>query len=120
MSLDKRLRVALTGIVPVIEPHQYRGTELEYATFNYSQLPDLIADSAPRVARYIVQVHWYLPLQPQGDVDTVNPNATKALIAAALARACGTWPSIEDATDNDGQHYVFELEAMEGGGYGSV
>lgn len=120
MSPDAILREALTPIVPTVVPHVYRGEDLEYITYNYSTLPALDADSAPRAAIHLLQIHWYLPAAPEGSVNNVNPNAKKLLISAALAGVFGTWPEIVDASDEDGQHYVFELQAMEGGGYGPV
>ena len=120
MSPDAILRAALTPIVPTVVPHVYRGKELEYITYNYSTLPVLDAESAPRAAVHLLQVHWRLPAKAEGAVDNSNPNPKKLLISEALADVFGSWPSIVDASDEEGQHYVFELQAMEGGGYGPV
>lgn len=106
--IDEIINAAISPIVPALEPNRYRGEALEYVTWNYTTIPVIFADSTPDAARYLIQVHWFLPHE-------VNPNAKKLSICRALHNAGLTYPSITNATDKDGQHYVFECEFADGG-----
>jgi hypothetical protein len=107
MNLDERIRTALSGICDVIVPQVYTGTALEYIVFNYSEYPLAFADNAPQAVGYSVQIHLFVPLK-------VNPNAKKESIKSALFSAGFSYPSIQDVTDNEGQHWVFECEYLMG------
>lgn len=106
MNLDEKIRTALSGIVDTIVPHVYTGGSTEYIVFNYSEYPLEFAADAPRTIGHAIQVHLYMPM-------SANPNATKALIKTALFTAGFEYPSIQDVSDLDGQHYVFETEYVE-------
>jgi hypothetical protein len=106
MNLDERIRTALDGVCSVVVPQVYTGAETEYIVFNYSEYPLTFADDAPQTLGYSVQVHLFLPLK-------VNPNTKKESIKSALFAAGFTYPSIQDVTDEDGQHYVFETNYNE-------
>ena len=107
MSIDAAIRTALTPIVPIVKPNVHTGTELEYIVFNYTELPTLHADNVPHAIRYLVQAHWYLPAN-------VNPNTKKKQIKQALLNADFTYPSTTNASDGEGQHFVFEMEYCNG------
>lgn len=108
MSVDENLVATLSFIVGAVAPNEYTGTELEYAVWNYNILPAVFAESKPEAARYLVQVHWFLP-------HSVNPAAKRRRICQALHDARFTYPSVVNASDKDGQHYVFECEYVDGG-----
>ncbi len=101
MNLDERIRTALDGICGVIVPQVYTGTATEYIVFNYSEYPLEFADNAPHTVGYSVQVHLFMPLK-------ANPNTMKDSIQNALFTAGFSYPSIQDVTDEEGQHYVFQ------------
>lgn len=101
MNLDERIRTALDGVCDVIVPQVYTGDAQEYIVFNYSEYPLVFADDAPQSIGYSVQVHLFMPLK-------VNPNTKKDSIKNALFSAGFSYPSIQDVTDDEGQHYVFE------------
>lgn len=101
MNLDERIRTALDGVCNVVVPQVYTGAETEYIVFNYSEYPLVFADDEPQTIGYSVQVHLFMPLKP-------NPNAKKDSIKNALFAAGFTYPSIQDVTDDEGQHYVFQ------------
>lgn len=107
MSIDAAIRTALTPIVPIVKPNVHTGSETEYIVFNYTELPTLHADNRPHAIRYLVQVHWYLPTN-------VNPNTKKKQIKNALLDAGFTYPSTTNASDGEGQHFVFECEGIDG------
>lgn len=110
MSVDQALQTALTPMGIPVSPNIYTGEELEYIVTNYSTIPEVYADRAPHAARYVVQVHYLLP---HGQ----NPNIMLQGISRALWEQGFTWPSIVNAGDSDGQHYVLECEFVNGGGY---
>lgn len=100
MNLDARIRTALTGICDVIVPQVYTGDAAEYIVFNYSEYPLEFADNSPHTVGYSIQVHLFMPLK-------ANPNTMKNSIQNALFTAGFSYPSIQDVTDEEGQHYVF-------------
>lgn len=105
------LSKALETVLPDASfPNAYTGGLLEYAVWNYSEIPTVFADRAPHAARYLIQVHHYLPHK-------INPNTIKRQLQRALFAAGCTWPNVVNASDADGQHYVFECEWCDGGGY---
>ena len=100
MNLDARIKAALAGICGVVVPQVYTGTATEYIVFNYSEYPLEFADNAPHTVGYSIQVHLFMPLK-------ANPNTKKNSIQNALFTAGFSYPSIQDVTDEEGQHYVF-------------
>lgn len=100
MNLDQRIKNALDGICDVIVPQVYTGDAQKYIVFNYSEYPLEFADNAPHTVGYSVQVHLFMPLK-------TNPNTMKNNIQNSLFTAGFSYPSIQDVTDEEGQHYVF-------------
>lgn len=111
MSVDSKISAALESVLPeAVFPNVYTGTLLEYAVWAYTEIPEVFADRAPRAARYLIQVHYFLPPKK-------NPNSNKRALQRALFEAGCTWPSILNAGDAEGQHYVLECEYADGGGF---
>lgn len=108
MNIDQRIKEALTPIIPEVQPDIYTGDAVEYIVWNYNLGPVLFADSTPDAARYFVQVHMYLP-------SGVNPIQKRIDICRAMHTAGFTYPSVTNASDKSGQHYVFECEYTDGG-----
>lgn len=106
MSFDSRIREKLLPIVDPVEPKRYKGNALEYIVFNYSTYPTLFAEGRPHAFVHFLQVHYYLP-------HGVNPNQKLGQIAAAIFDIGCTWPSIVDASDDEGQHYVLECQGKD-------
>lgn len=105
------LQSALDSVLPQsVYPNLYTGPNTEYVVWNYNTLPSVWADGAPHAARYLVQVHYYLPHKKK-------PTAIIQAISAALFSAGFTWPDVTDAADAEGQHYVLECEYVDGGGF---
>lgn len=107
MSLDSELRAAVLPIVPICKPNQYDGNALEYCVFSYTEMPACFGDNAPGAIRYLIQLHWFLPTG-------VRVAAKKQQLRRALASIDCTYPSVENVSDGDGQHYVFECEYVGG------
>lgn len=108
MTIDETLKSTLSQFVPELAPNQYTGNALEYVVWNYNLVPVIFADSTPDAARYFVQVHMYLP-------SGVNPIQKRIDICRAMHTAGFTYPSVTNASDKSGQHYVFECEYTDGG-----
>lgn len=112
-DVDTVLQAAISPLFPCA-PNQYHGKELEYVVWNYYQISSVYAEDLPAAARYPTQVHYYLP-------HGKNPNTGKLQLQRALFDAGFTWPSITNASDSEGQHYVLECEYVNAGGvYGQA
>lgn len=107
MTIDSRINTAVKTVVAECRPNVYDGSSLEYAVYNYTQIPAINADGRPHAMRYLIQVNVYLP-------HGKNPNQIKKTLANALLTAGFTYPTITNASDSNGQHYAFEFEGMDG------
>lgn len=107
IHIEQRVKEALSPIVPIVEPNVYRGSAKEYIVFNYSTFGSTFAEGRPTATIYLLQVHHYLPTNG-------NPYTARQSIIDALQSIGCTWASIADATDAEGQHWVFECQYKEG------
>ena len=111
MTLNEKIIAIVTPIVPVCVP-DLLVTEAgetppeEYCTFNYNELSDALGDNRAHAMRALVQLHYLAPLK-------ANTVATRRKLWQALASVDEfTAPDITNATDQTGQHYVYEFEAV--------
>lgn len=105
--MGDRIKAAVEPLVPVCVPNLYTGDAKEYCTYNYNEIPAAFGDNRPNAVRYLVQVHWFLPLKQR-------PVPKKKALRRALGTLpASTWPTIEDASDALGQHYVYEFESVD-------
>ena len=107
MTLEAMLREAVLPIVPICEPELYEGEAEEYCTFNATEIPEGFGDNGPRAIRYLFQLHWFLPRGKR-------PMKTKRELCRAVLEAGFTYPSVENASDQDSQHFVLEFEGIDG------
>lgn len=107
MSMETRIREAVTPHVPECVANVYTGTAQIYCTFNMTELPEGFGDNRARAIRYLVQLHLFLPSRS-------DPYELKRKLRGALIAARFTTPAITNASDSDGQHYVFEFEGVDG------
>ena len=107
MSVEAALREAVLPIVPICEPELYEGEAQEYCTFTVNRIPEGFGDGEPRYLRGLIQLHWFLP---RG----VSPMKKRRELCRAVLEAGFTYPSVENASDKDGQHYVLEFEGLDG------
>ena len=103
MNLDEELRRALTPIVSACLPVDYDGEEPEYIAYTYDERGGAFGDDRSEALIHELRLHWYLPA---GE----NPNAKKRLLRNALETLGFTSPVITNASDSEGQHFVFECE----------
>lgn len=106
MDINEAILETVTPIVAVCVPDLYTGTEQEYCTFDYIEAPVHFGDDCPEYTLYSVQLHWCLPLG-------CDPRAKKAQLKRAIADGDFTYPSVTNASDEDGLHFVFEFEYVE-------
>jgi hypothetical protein len=108
MSCAEALQTALKPLGLPVYPNKYTGPELEYIVTNYTTLGSAHGGDFAQAARYLVQVHYYLP-------DKKNPNDMLAQICRALAAADFSCPDIVPGHSDHGQHWAIECEYCDGG-----
>ena len=107
MTLNERIIAVVTPIVPVCVP-DLLVTEAgetppeEYCTFDYTQTAGLAGDDGTDVGLARVQLHYLAP--------TVAKR--RALTAAIEETDEFSLPTVSPTTDELGQHYVFEFDAL--------
>lgn len=111
VSVEARIVAALSPFGDLVEKSLLYAAANKrprrYFTFVCQSVGDAYGDDEPGCERWLVQVHLFAPL---GENCIRRAGATKrALFAAGF-----TWPRMVDATDQDGQHYVFECETAAG------
>ena len=108
MSLNEEIRSVVTPIVPVCDPDYYGGEQKTYCTFGYTEIPANPGDNVPQAYRCLVDLHLFLP---RGESSVVIRRTLRRSITAV-----DTWtaPTITNASDESGQHFVFEFEAIGG------
>lgn len=112
MSINEEIKRTVGRLVPLCVPSPYTPTpdkinNTEYVTFNYTALGDDFGDDTANAIRYLLQIHWFLPTG-------TNPMKKKKQIKCALLDMGCTYPEVFDASDEDGQHFVFEAEYTDG------
>ena len=100
MSINSRIKTALDGLTnDHAAADTYKGREAEYIVFDFGD-----DDAGHYLA--LVQVHLYAPHEK-------NTVKLRREISRRLVSAGFTRPSITPASDERGQHYVFECESAE-------
>lgn len=107
MMLNQRLRTALEQLGMPVLPDVDTGNRERCMVFHYDLRPAQFAGNEPCWYKALVQVHLFLPLGEDGV-------ALQGQVIRALAGAGFTWPEVVDATDEEGQHKVFECELLLG------
>lgn len=105
MSVNQKIIAAVGALGLPVVPGVDGAHRDRVITFNYELIPAQWADDRPRYWRALIQVHLMLP-------PSENGLALKGALAKALADHGFIWPEIADATDQEGQHYVFETEQI--------
>lgn len=111
MSVEAMVKAALDRFGDPVEKSVLYAAAGErparYYTFSCDSLGDDFGDDEPGAEVWLVQVHLFAPLW-ENCVGRVR-ETKRALFAAGF-----TWPDVTDATDTDGQHYVFEFKTAQG------
>ena len=111
MSVESRIVAALSPFGDPVEAALLYAAAQDLPprdyTFSCSSYGDDFGDDEPGCERWQVSVHFFAPLDE-------NVTARVRKTKAALFQAGFTWPRSEDASDQDGRHFVFECETAEG------
>ena len=117
MSINARIIQAVTPVVSVCVPEPYDPASgdaaPEYCTFSYTEMPDSFGDDGPEVIRYLIRLNYYAPLHA-GNGGSNNTMARRKALRQAIFSAGFTYPSVENATDDEYQHFVYEFEDVDG------
>lgn len=107
MTVNERIRAALLPFGDPVFAAVATGDVQRYYAFNYTTLGADYADNDPSHERYLIQVHFFCP----NSYDTVErvKQTKRSLRSAGM-----TWPEMTNASDENGQHVVFECEYAEG------
>lgn len=109
-DVDEAAMAAIAPLFPdACAPNEYKGNAVEYVVWNAYVIPQAYGERLPAAARYPTQVHYYLP-------SGVDPRPGRLALQRALFEQGFTWPSITNASDNEGQHYVLECDYVNAGG----
>ena len=103
MSVESKIKTALNSLGYKIYPGNYNGADETYFVFNHNTMPDDFGDNKPQHERALVQVHLFCPHE-------FNSVKLRKDTKAALLGAGLTYPSMTNAGDEDGQHWVFESQ----------
>lgn len=110
MNIEAQVKAALDAFGDPVEKSVLDAASRErparYYTFSCNSLGDDFGDDVPGCERCLVSVHLFAPLN-ENCIRRVR-KTKRALFAAGF-----TWPEVVDATDQDGQHYVFECEGIQ-------
>lgn len=110
MSVEAKIKAALDPFGDPVEADLlYAAADQlppRYYTFSMTSRGDDFGDNEPGCEVWQVSVHFFAPLD--GNY-TQRQRQTKQ----ALHRAGFTWPRCVDASDQEGQHLVFECEIVE-------
>ncbi|GHU92949.1 hypothetical protein FACS1894208_01250 [Clostridia bacterium] len=105
MEMNERIVSALSTIAPTA-PDSWIGNADEYITFSFNVAPEEWADDRALNDVYSVSVHFFAP---HGKESCGQRGAIKSAIFNEFEVQC----SIVNASDGDGQHYVFEFEVTD-------
>lgn len=105
MNINRTIIKALAPMgLPVVSSER-RTEEPRHIVFNYTSVPDNFGDDAPQHERYLIQIHLFCP-------SALNTMALRKQIKQLLFESGFTFPNMTDASDEDGQHWVFECEMV--------
>lgn len=110
MNVGERVKAALDVFGDPVEKSVLdaaaKKRPARYYAFSCDSFGADFGDDEPGCERCLVHVHLFAPL---------NQNCLQQVRKTkwVLLKAGFTWPEVTDATDQDGQHYVFECETVQ-------
>ena len=106
MTINDKIMQSLDFLGFPVYPNAYPGEEDIYIVFNVNTSPDYFGDNEPGYDINFVQIHFFCP-------HTFNSIYTRKQIKKALQAAGFTYAFEVDASEQEGQHIVFECECVE-------
>lgn len=110
MNIEKQIVDTFSGLAECTPWSSYIGSKdnrpARYLVFNYTELPQNFGDNDSPYVRYLIQLHYFCPLLE-------NSRSVRRKIKNAIkTEEDFTPPQVADATDAEGQHFIFEFEAL--------
>ena len=87
MTINERIRAAVTPVIPDCVPGEYTGDNESYCTFDVIEMGELFAEGTAQVVVATVILHWYRP-------KNTNPNAVIAQLVRGMVAQGGTYATI--------------------------
>lgn len=106
MTVENIIAQTLTPLQLPVYQSGYIGKEKRYIVFNCNIIPAFFADNTPTQDRYLVAVHIFS--ENTFDDITIVKNARQLLFQAGF-----TFPTVENADDDNSKHKVLECEWSE-------
>lgn len=106
MTMNEILIQALSPVGLPVYPDTYTGQDAEYLVFNFDATPILFGDGKPVYLQYLIQVHLFAPHR-------MDEIAHRESVVNSLFVADFTYPAEENASDEEGQHFVYECKYLE-------
>ncbi len=104
-KLNAHFQKTLESLGLPVVPGTAVGGEERVMTYNYTLLPLQHADNRPLFLKALAQVHLFLPRRE-------NSVMLRSRIISALLLGGFSFPEVIDATDETGQHYVYETSIV--------
>ena len=105
MTINERIRAAVTPAVPDCVPGEYNGDNESYCTFDVIETPDLLAEGTAHAVVAIVVLHWYRP-------KNTNPNAVIAQLVRGIVAQGGTYPTITHGAEETMLEFELDGDAV--------
>ena len=105
MTVNERLKAALSPLGAAMAPGTYTGPEETYLTYNYGLVPIQHGDDRVLFYKALVQVHVVGPIGKP-----IAPLVKRVM--GALMRNEFTAPEVENAGEQERQHMVIESECL--------
>lgn len=106
MSLESRIRTALSGFDFPCRANSYDGSADTFFTFSMFSIPAGNADDAPTIEQFSVQLQLTAP-------KTLDISTIRKPIKLALFNAGFSWPEENDISDSDKNRIAFEFYSEE-------
>lgn len=105
MTINERIRAAVTPVIPDCVPGEYTGDNESYCTFDVIETPDLLAEGTAHAVVAIVVLHWYRP-------KNTNPNAAIAQLVRGIVAQGGTYPTITHGAEETMLEFELDGDAV--------
>lgn len=106
--INRNIIDALKPICSNVYPDVYIGDEKEYIVFTFDIQPDNFGDDRPFNVTYDARVHYICPLKK----DAISTRIAIMEAIFNMKNCLVTYPSEVNASDGEGQHYVYDFEVM--------
>lgn len=107
MSYEDQLEEEFTALGLHIEPGLDTSAETEYVTYGYDSEGSLYGDDEPCLDFRRWTIVYVAPV-------SYDRREMRRRIRELIQKVTGVWPSEDDATDGNGQRFIYEFETFGG------